>query len=328
MIEKRQSRREALALLAGAGACAIAPARADDKPEKPKLNFALSVDASSFTPAYVAAARTWKEQGLDVQFNIFRNDAEAAQALAGDSVDVTLQSFDGLLSLIGANQPAVGFYAGFSQADFEWFSLPSIKTWNDLRGQTVGVSSFGSLTDQLTRHALRKHGLDPEKDVQIRQIGPSSAALAAMKSGRLGAGVLSAPFKWTAVEAGLTRLAVQTEEISKQWPKHTFIAKRAFLDKYPDTIRALLRAHVAAIRLAKADRPFTAKVLEERLKFTPDQALKAYDDVIAGFDERGNIPDMDMFWTIKKEAKEVTETWPREKYFDDRYLASFAQWAP
>ena len=80
--------------------------------------------------------------------------------------------------------------------------------------------------------------------------------------------------------------------------------------------------------LAQADRPFTANVLEERLKFTPDQALKAYDDVIAGFDERGNIPDMDMFWTIKKEAKEVTETWPREKYFDDRYLASFAQWAP
>ena len=326
MTARHSSRRDILAMTAGA--LAAPSALAQNALEKPKLNFALSVDASSFTPAYVAAARTWKEQGLDVQFNIFRNDAEAAQALAGDSVDVTLQSFDGLVSLVNASQPAVGFYAGFAQADFEWFSLPNIKTWNDLKGNTVGVSSFGSLTDQLTRHALRKHGLDPDKDVQIRQIGPSSAALAAMRSGRLGAGVLSAPFKWTAVEAGLTRLAVQTDEISKQWPKHTFVTKRAFLDKYPNTIRALLRAHVAAIRLAKADKAFTAKVLEDRLKFTPDQALKAYDDVIGGFDERGEIPDMSVFWTIKMEAKDVTDVWPREKFFDDRYVKTFAQWAP
>ena len=153
------------------------------------VNFALSVDASSFMPAYVAAARTWKEQGLDVQFNIFRNDAEAAQALAGDSVDVTLQSFDGLLNLITANQPVIGFYAGFAQADFEWFAVASVKKWSDLKGQTVGVSSFGSLTDQLTQYSLRKNGLDPQKDVKLQKIGPSSAALAAMRSGRLGMGV-------------------------------------------------------------------------------------------------------------------------------------------
>lgn len=304
------------------------PASAQQRPEKLKLNFALSVDASSFMPAYVASVRTWQDEGLDVQFNIFRNDAEASQALAGDSVDVTLQSFDGLISLIDAGQPVMGFYAGFSQADFEWFSLATIKTWNDMRGQTIGVSSFGSLTDQLTRHALRKHGLDPDKDVMVRQIGPSSAALQAMKSGRLGAGVLSAPFKWSALESGLTRLAVQTEEISPQWPKHTFIAKKAFLDKYPNTIRALLRAHVAAIRLAKSDKAFAVKVLEDKLKFTPAYSGRAYDDVIGGFDERGVIPDMAAFWAIKKEAGQVKDVWPQEKFFDDRYVKTFSQWAP
>ncbi len=331
MSPKLPTRRRLLASGASIGLLLAAPsvrARAQGALEKQKLNFALSVDASSFMPAYVASARTWKEQGLDVQFNIFRNDAEASQALAGDSVDVTLQSFDGLISLIDANQPALGFYAGFSQADFEWFSLPNLKTWSDMRGQTIGVSSFGSLTDQLTRHALRKHGLDPDKDVMIRQIGPSSAALQAMKSGRLGGGVLSAPFKWAALEAGLTKLAAQTEEISPQWPKHTFIAKRDFLDRNPNIVRALLRAHVAAIRLAKADKAFAVKVLEDRLKFAPAYSGRAYDDVINGFDERGTIPDMTAFWEIKKEAGQVKDVWPREKFFDDRYVGTFAQWAP
>ena len=328
MNRKMIARRIIMAALACAGPGSSVPAFAQDKPEKASINFALSVDASSFMPAYVAAARTWKEQGLDVTFNIFRNDAEAAQALAGDSVDVTLQSFDGLLTLINSGQPVVGFYAGFSQADFEWFSIASVKDWQGLKGQTIGVSSFGSLTDQLTQYALRKHGLDPQKDVKIQQIGPSSAALAAMRSNRLGAGVLSAPFKWIAAEAGLTRLAVQTQEIAPQWPKHSFMTKRAFLEKYPNTIRALLRAHVAAIRLAKADKTFSAKVLENRLKFSPEHALRAYDDVIAGFDERGEIPSMDVFWKVKKEAGEYPEAWPREKFFDDRYVKSFGQWAP
>ena len=132
MIGLDASRRLFVTALAGFALSAPALAQA---PEKPKLNFAISVDASSFMPAYVAAARTWKEQGLDVQFNIFRNDAEAAQALAGDSVDVTLQSFDGLLNLITANQPVIGFYAGFAQADFEWFAVASVKKWSDLKGQ-------------------------------------------------------------------------------------------------------------------------------------------------------------------------------------------------
>ncbi len=328
MLDFRPSRRDAVTLLALGGAGVAASAFAQEKPELSTLRFANSVDASSFLPAYVAAARTWKEQGLNVEFSNFRSDAEAAQALAGGSVDVTLQSFDGLLTLISSGQPAVGFYAGFAQADFEWFAIAKVRSWADLRGQSVGVSSFGSLTDQLTRHALRKHGLDPEKEVTIQQIGPSSAALQAMKSGRLAAGVLSAPFKWTAAEAGLTQLAVQKQEISPTWPKHTFIAKRAFLDNNPKTIHALLRAHVAAIKLARADKPFTVKVLQDRLKYTAENASRAYDDVIADFDERGEIPDMKTFWRIKKDAGEYPDVWPREKYFDDRYLKTYAQWAP
>jgi NitT/TauT family transport system substrate-binding protein len=328
----KTTRRQFLQATAGAASAALAPfnagARADTL-EKPKLRFSLSVDAASFLPAYIAAARTWHDEGLDVQLNVFRGDAQAAQALAGGSVDVSLQSVDGLISLINAGQPVTGFYAGFYQADFEWITLPSIKTWDDMRGQTAGVSTFGSLTDQLTRYALKKHGLDPMKDVQIRQIGPTSASFQALKGGRLGMGILSAPFKWAAVEAGLHRLGVQSEEIAPQWPKHTFVTTKAFLNANPHTVRALLRAHVAAIRLARADRAFAVKVIQERLKFAAPYAERAYDDVIKGFNERGTLPpDMKVFWTLEKESGQVKEAWPESKFFDDRYVKTFAEWAP
>src|SRR4029077_413191 len=102
----------------------------------------------------------------------------------------------GLLNLIGANQPVKGFYAGFHQADFAWLAQSSIKTWADLKGGTVGVSTFGSLTDQLTRYVLRKHGLKPETDVRIMQAGPSATSIQLLRSGRLLAAIQSAPTKW------------------------------------------------------------------------------------------------------------------------------------
>src|SRR6202040_405838 len=110
------------------------------------------------------------------------------------------------------------------------------------------------LTDQLTRYVLRKHGLKPETDVAIMQAGPSATSLQLLRSGRLMAAIQSAPTKWVAQDLGLTVLGTQEQEIAPQWPKHTFVARSKVLDENPETMRAFLRAHVAAIRLARADR--------------------------------------------------------------------------
>src|SRR5579872_6960751 len=179
-----------LARLGAARAAPIGPL------EKPKLMLGLAVDGSNFAAIYVAAAKLWKEMGLAIEMTSFRGDSEVAQALAGDSIDISLQSVQGLINLISAKQPVISFYAGFWQADFAWLAQPAIKNWEGLKGRAVGVSTFGSLTDQLTRYALRRHGLEPGKDVQIMQAGPSSSSYQALKSGRLTAAIQSAPYKW------------------------------------------------------------------------------------------------------------------------------------
>jgi NMT1/THI5 like len=152
------------------------------KLEKTKLTIAIPVDAASFLPVYLAAARTWKEQGLDAELTAFRGDAEVSQALLGGSIDISVQSGDGLVNIVNTSQPAIGFYAGFHQSDYGWIAQPSIKTWADLKGKAAGVSTFGSQTDQLTRYVLRRHGLVPEKDVQIVQAGPPASIVQALRS--------------------------------------------------------------------------------------------------------------------------------------------------
>jgi NitT/TauT family transport system substrate-binding protein len=316
------------------GAAALAARRARAAPgkiEKPKLTLGLAVPAASFLPVYVAAARTWKEQGLEIEIVSFRGDAEVSQAMAGGSLDLSLQSFDGLINLIGSQQPVKGFYAGFHQADFAWLAQPSVKAWADLKGGTIGVSTFGSLTDALTRYVLRKHGLAPETDVRIMQAGPSATSIQMLRSGRLLAAIQSAPTKWMAQDAGLTVLGTQEKEIAPQWPKHTFVARSKFLDDNPETLRAFLRAHVAAIRLARQDRDLAVKVLVDQVKYQPSYAARAYDENMPAFDERGRLPDdtyMDIFWSIVIAAGTAKEAWPASRLMDDRFIGTFAQWAP
>jgi NitT/TauT family transport system substrate-binding protein len=317
--------------LATATLLATQPAHAADPIEKPRLTLGLAVPAASFLPVYVAAARTWKEQGLTVEIVSFRGDAEVSQAMAGGSLDLSLQSLDGLINLINAGQPVKGFYAGFHQADFAWLAQPQIKTWADLKGGTIGVSTFGSLTDQLTRYVLTKHALAPETDVRIVQAGPSATSIQLLRSGRLLAAIQSAPTKWVAQDLGLTVLGTQAQEIAPQWPKHAFVARTQFLDQNPKTVRAFLGAHVAAIRLARADRDLAVKVLVDQVKYQPSYAGRAYDENMGGFDERGRLPDdkyMDIFWSIAIAAGTAREPWPASRLLDARFIGTFAEWAP
>jgi NitT/TauT family transport system substrate-binding protein len=299
------------------------------KPEKPKLTLGIPVDAATFMPIYIAAARTWKQHGLDIELLSFRGDAEVSQALAGGSVDLTLQSLDGLINLMNGGQPVKAFYAGFHQADFAWCSQPEIRSWSDAKGSSAGVATLGSLTDQLTRYVLRRHGLTPEKDVQIVQSGTTASMLQALKSRRLGIAILSPPFKWMAEEAGFNRLGSMAEEIAPSWPKHAFLAKTTFIQENPNTLRTLLRAHVAALRLARAEPETAVGALMDRLKWSKPYAERAYQEVLPGFDERGKLPDasMDVFWSIEKQGGTVKEAWPVSRLLDDRFINSFDDWA-
>ena len=47
--------------------------------------------------------------------------------------------------------------------------------------------------------------------------------------------------------------------------------------------------------------------------------------------KRGSLPDdksMQVFWSLQIERGEAKEPWPSERILDDRFIRSFADWAP
>jgi ABC-type nitrate/sulfonate/bicarbonate transport system substrate-binding protein len=319
---------------AGASLALSSPAMAaaqNFKLEKPDVRIGASVGGAGFLPVYVAVDHTWRPAGITGELFSFRSDSELAQALAGDAVDVACISLDGLVSLINAGQPCMAVYGGFNTAAFVWVSAPSIKSWSDVKNTSIAVTSFGSMTDEIARDMMKKHGLTPLTDVQVVQGGPPASQLQVLQSGRAQAALLAPPWTIMAKAQGFNLLATEKDEVASEWPAEVWVAKTKFIEDYPGTMKAILRANVAAIRLARANPSIASTSLANALKIKPDVAKATYDALMPTFDDRGRLPDpknMALFWAVEQRAGKVTAPWPNSKFLDDRFYKSFSTWAP
>jgi NitT/TauT family transport system substrate-binding protein len=316
--------------LASGALLLVAGVAGADELKRSRLVVGLARETEFALPIHLAADHARRDGGLTVEVVSFGGGSRAAVALASDSIQVAVISLDGAVRLIEAGQPVRVFYAGISHVLFEWYARPEIKSWADLRGRTMGISSFGSLSDHLTRHVLRRYGLEPGRDVSMVQSGELATGLAALRAGRLDSVALAHPFTWMAQEAGLTRLGTQAAEVAESWPRNVFLAKGRLLAAEPATFRAFLAAYVTALRGLRADQAGTIDQLVARFKLDRRHAERLYPDLLAGFDERGRLPQavMPLFWDISVAAGDTDAPWPEERYLDRRFIDSFAEWAP
>jgi NitT/TauT family transport system substrate-binding protein len=274
--------------------------------------------------------RAYSDEGLQVQLVSFAGEAALAQALASGSVDLGAASLTVAVQTISAGHPVRAFYIGSARPDYEWFARPGITSWTQLRGGRLGVTVPGGLTDLLSRHVLRQQGLEPGRDVHIAPSGGSAARLAALRAGRLDATVLPAPFRWQAEAEGFGRLGTQAALVGQEWPFVVFTARLSLLDGAPAAVRAFLRAHVRAIRQARARPEEAVEALVRELKLERPLAHRAYAEVVETLDERGSLPaaGFPAFWELSRVAGDVDEPWPETRFLDRRFLSTFDQWAP
>jgi NitT/TauT family transport system substrate-binding protein len=306
-----------------------APA-AREKPEQTKLSIGLPVVAITFLPAWAAEQKGFfKEEGItEVKILGFRGDADVVQALAGGTVDLNIASLIGLVGTITSGQKFRAVWAGYNMPFFDWYAQPKYKSIAETKGGRYAVSKFGSLTDSLTRYALRNVGIDPDKDVKILQLGTQNQAFAAMQAGQIDAAVMPAPLSYMAAEKGFVKLMSQKEHVAPDWPTHVVYGKEDFIAKNPDTIKAFLRATGKAMEWIKAHPDEAAQMASKWLKYKVDHCRMAIDQVEGEWYTDGRLPGkgLKVFWDIAVQAGDAKEPWPNNKWLDDTFLKTQDQW--
>jgi NitT/TauT family transport system substrate-binding protein len=301
------------------------------KLEDPKITIGLSTNDSTFLPIYLAdIAGLFKAEGLQAEVVAFRGGSDLTRAVVAESIKIGVAAPTSVLSAIVAGEKAKVFYGGFNQAPFFWYGMPNIKTMADAKGKRFGITRFGSSTDALTRMALVEKGIDPKTGAQIVQGGGSAERLAAMESGQLDVSILSWPHNFIAADRGYNLLLSQSD-LMPDFPIQSFFAMEPYINKNPETIKAVLRAFVKAVQLAKTDKELAVKTLVSKAGLEEKFAARAYDQLIGGWHEDGRLGSevgLKRFFDMSISAGDVDSQWPKEKYFDERFVKTYDEWKP
>jgi NitT/TauT family transport system substrate-binding protein len=197
----RCSRRVALgALLVGLVACKDRAAGADGAGSAPltKVRYSEVVRSILWTPAYVAIEKGFfKEAGLDVTLSTAQGGDKAVAALLGDSADIALTGAESPVYIRNSESPKkVRIFCGLASTD--GFLVVARKKrdpfeWSQLKGKELLGYRPGSTPLLFFETALRKNGLDPQKDVKIATNVAVAARVGSWMAGQNEFGIFPEP---------------------------------------------------------------------------------------------------------------------------------------
>jgi NitT/TauT family transport system substrate-binding protein len=141
---------------------------------------------SSSLPIYLGY---FKEEGLEVEVNPMAGAAAAMQLVVGGRADFAIGNPSGAMIAIqkGAD---VRFYYTSIRGDIFGVALPSetgMKSLADLKGKTIGVSSFASGGTNYVKGLMKTLGFESGKDYNIVEVGVGARAAGAYKSKQIDA---------------------------------------------------------------------------------------------------------------------------------------------
>jgi ABC-type nitrate/sulfonate/bicarbonate transport system substrate-binding protein len=180
----------------------------------------------------------FRTEGLEVQKIQIQPEIAVKALLAGEVDYVSDWGASVQAAMTGAPIKVVA--AMVSRPIHVLISRPEIRVGRDLKGKTVGVDSFGSRIDYLSRVAARYLGLDPDRDVKIIDTGGSLLRVAALKDGSIDATAVDVALAVKAEREGLKRLLHLGDIIDL--PASGIAVKSAKLATHGEQIKKVIQA--------------------------------------------------------------------------------------
>jgi NitT/TauT family transport system substrate-binding protein len=137
--------------------------------------------------------------------------------------------------------------------------MGKVSKMEELKGKAIGVTRYGSNTDISARFAIRKAGLQPEKDVALIQLEDYAGIMGGIQSGRIAAGALADPFTDHAKKLGYQEIA-DIAALGLEFPFVGIVTKKSFIKEQPDVVQRFVRAYTESIALYKNNRELAKKV--------------------------------------------------------------------
>ena len=269
---------------------------------------AVSATQSSFY--LTKEAGLFEKHGLSVDPVYVASGTKVAQAVIAGEFPIALAGGTFVNANLAGGDIAV-FGGLVNVPSFYVFVHPSIKRPEEMKGKTIGITTYGSSTDFSIRHLVRKVGMDPERDVKILQMGGQPQIVAGMVAGVVQVGVLSSPANYNAKKAGF-QLLVDFKNVGLDYPTVSLVSTRSYIKKDPQTVRRFLMAYSEGTERLYRDKELTMKVIGKYTKTNDREALETAYAFATTFIER---PPHLPYKAVDTILTQIAEKEPKAKSF-------------
>jgi len=152
----------------------------------------------------------------------------------------------------------------------------NIKSAEDLKGKSIGISRVGSASDVAARALIRGLGLEPDKQVPIMQVGGPAERAASFRTGRI-AGFPSPPGIIYLTKGMPFRILISTADFQKrfEFPYICATTTRSYLSRQRDTVKKVLMAHIEAVQYFKTHKDESKKIIAKYSRISEENYLEA-----------------------------------------------------
>jgi NitT/TauT family transport system substrate-binding protein len=215
-----------------------------------------------------------REEGIDAEILRVTGGAASA-AMSGGELDYSTGM--GLGSTITGAYTVKAVACFVPTPVFSLVARPEIKSVAELKGKTVGVSTFSGVSIFGTRVIAKHYGLDPDRDLKYVAVGAVEGRFIRLMQGLLDATILAPPLDTEAKKKGFNIL-VKGEDILV-FPETGLVTAAKKIQSKPDEVKRVIRAGIKANRYIRGNRDGTIQFIMDWLNVNKEVAATTYDGV-------------------------------------------------
>ena len=277
-------------------------------------------------PLWIAQhAGFFNQEGLSVTIELIEGIDEVTRRLVDGRFHLALNVTEntilnseqgGRLEIIAGN---------VNRLPFSFIARPHIRSYADLRGARIGVSSINAGSSSLIMRLLASHGLLHPRDYTLVPVGPILARWKMLLSGEIDAGLQGAPLNYVAVDAGFTDLG----NPRSQFPDFQFTSLDADRDwaKRNDTVVVrFLRAYIQAHHWFYENKGGATQIAQKEMSVDRHYAERAWADYVCDEifprDGRASVRGVQTLLTVSALIRDLAarSRTRAEQYINHSYL--------
>jgi len=295
-----------------------------------KMTIAYSSIGPMATGVWMAKeSGAFEKYGLQADIILITSGPVAVQSLIGGDLQVVSAASNAVVNAVLNGAPIIAVGGTANRPYHRLFVQPEINRLEDLRGKSLGVTRFGSITDNLSRILLRKNGL--EGAVNVRQMGGTIEVAAAFQN-RLIAGAVTSELRVT--PPSQPKILVRLVDMGIPYSMNMIAVQREYYRRNPEALENMVRAYADGLAFMHRQKERALKIIAKYSRLTDTRMIDDFYSDAATYLDRIPRAEPEAVQTIlefmgKKgipaetfQDNSIVEKLTREGFFDKLYKKS------